>query len=169
MVIFSAAIWSPSSKTLKIVKPSTIPKEYFTATDYLNRNTKGPLIFLPIDCKRYTWADNPYLQGSFLARSYQGEYIDYTITGNKEIREALTYAVCTKNPKLLFFIANGLVVDVSMEGKGSCFDKMANYIIGNYTGNIARFGDYLYFLSNGKIFSFCEENDLSSILASYSC
>jgi len=147
LVILSVAVWSPATKTSKIIQPSTIPKEYFTAIDYLNENTDGSLLFLPIEGKRYTWAENPYLQGSFLAMSYQGNYIDYTVT-SKEVKELLIYATSTKNLKALPLVTSGIVIDASIEGRSSCFDKMAHYILNNCTEHIVKLGDYLYFLPN---------------------
>jgi len=165
LVILSVAVWSPATKTSKIIQPSTIPKEYFTAIDYLNENTDGPLLFLPIEGKRYTWADNPYLQGSFLARSYQGNYIDYTVT-SKEVKELLIYATSTKNLKVLPLVTSGIVIDASIEGGGSCFDKMAHYILNNCAEDIVKLGDYLYFLPNEEYSRFRIVGDPLYLMAS---
>jgi hypothetical protein len=165
LVIFSAAVWSPATKTSEILQPSTIPKEYFTAINYLNENTDGPLLFLPIEGKGYTWADNPNLQGSFLARSYQGSFIDYTLT-SKEVKELLIYAASTKNLEVLFLITSGIVIDTSIEGRGSCFDEMAHYILSNCTEDVVKLGDYLYFLPNEEYSRFRIIGDPLYLMAS---
>jgi len=166
LVIVSVAIWSPAAKTSEIIQPSTIPKEYFAAADYLNENTDGPLLFLPIDGKKYEWADNPYLQGSFLARSYQGAYIDYTVTSRKGVKELLIYATCRENLAVLSLVTSGIVIDASMEERGSCFDKMAHYIISNCSKDIVKLGDYLYFLPNEEYSRFRVVGDPLYLIAS---
>jgi len=148
LVILSLAVWSPTTKTSEIIRPSTIPEEYFTAINYLNEKTEGPLLFLPIAGKGYTWADNPYLEGSVLAKSYQGSYIDYTITSGREAKELINYATSTENLKVLSLVTSGIVIDTSIKGTNSCYDKMALHIISNYSKKLVKLGDYLYFLPN---------------------
>jgi hypothetical protein len=166
LTILSITIWSPADKTFEIIQPSTIPKEYFTAINYLNENTDGPLLFLPIDGKWYEWADNPYLQGSFLARSYYGAFIDYTATSSKEIKELLICATSTKNLGALSLVSSGIVIDTSMEGYGQCFDKMGPYIVSEYNEELFKFGDHLYFLPNKEYSRFRVVGDPLFLIAS---
>ena len=154
LLVLTAIVWSPSTKTSEILQPSTIPNEYFTAVEYLNENIDGPLVFFPIECLEYSWAENSYLEGSFLAKSYQGSYIDYIQTNSREAKEFLTYATSLQNVELLSLITSGVVIDLSMEGRGSSFDKVVQHIYSNYTEDLIKFGDYLYFLPNYNYSSF---------------
>jgi len=148
LIVLSITNWSPEDKTSEIIKPSTIPKEYFTAIYYLNEKFDGPLLFLPIAGELYDWAENPYLQGSFLAKSYHDAFIDYQVTTNKDIKELLICATSTKNLDALSLVSSGIVLDTSMKGSEQSFDEISRYIINEYNEELLKLGDSLYFLPN---------------------
>lgn len=148
LLISWGIMWSPQVKTGEILKPSRIPDRYFDASEYLNSNVEGPIIFIPISGKGYIWPSNKNLEGSFLAKTYRSEYVDYEVTTNPYIKECLTYAASTKNLELLKKFFQGVVIDESIIFREDCYGSLARHISENKPSNVIKFGENLYFISN---------------------
>ena len=143
-VIILTFIWTPQQKIEEVLKPSAIPEEYFTTTNFLNSQTQGPLLFIPDSGNKYTWAANSNLQSSILAPSYSGESLGPTITNNPYLREYIAYSAATHNTQLLKMISAGAIVDKSMIAP-KYNDTIKEYLINE---NITRIGNDIHIIKN---------------------